>query len=67
MIASVATNYATLDLVINFPVWLILILGKLPEFHRVRLFGINATVGIDDDDGRSVIQNKQQRVKKKRN
>lgn len=46
--ASLHTNYAGIHLAVNFPIWAILILGKLPEFHRVRVFGINATVGIDD-------------------
>ena len=47
-IASITTDYAVTDLLVNGPVWLILILGKLPEFHRVRIFGINSTAGIDD-------------------
>lgn len=47
-IASIVTDYAVVDLAINMPIWIVLILGKLPEFHRVRIFGINSTVGIDD-------------------
>ncbi|ETI45488.1 hypothetical protein F441_09869 [Phytophthora nicotianae CJ01A1] len=46
--ASVATDYDTRHLLINFPIWATLILAKLPEFDRVRIFGINSTVGIDD-------------------
>lgn len=47
-VASVATDYAWADLLINFPIWGVLILGKLPSFHRVRIFGINSTVDLDD-------------------
>ncbi|ETV65478.1 hypothetical protein H257_17772 [Aphanomyces astaci] len=47
--ASVNSNYDTTQLLINVPVWIVLILAKLPELHGVRLFGINRTVGIDDD------------------
>lgn len=37
-------------LAINAPVYVIVgILPKIPEMHRVRLFGINSTIGIDDD------------------
>ncbi|DAZ94448.1 TPA: hypothetical protein N0F65_002766 [Lagenidium giganteum] len=49
MLASVATDYDTRHLLINFPIWLTLILAKLPELHGVRIFGINSTVGIDDE------------------
>ncbi|CCI49500.1 hypothetical protein ABG067_002380 [Albugo candida] len=49
MLASVTTDYDTQHLMINFPIWFVLILAKLPEFHRVRIFGINSTVGIDDE------------------
>lgn len=48
MLASVATDYDTTHLLINFPIWLTLTLAKLPELHGVRIFGINSTVGIDD-------------------
>ena len=46
--ASISSDYNSVDLLINFPIWFVLIVGKLPELHGVRLFGINATVGIDD-------------------
>ncbi|TMW62906.1 hypothetical protein Poli38472_005524 [Pythium oligandrum] len=48
MFASVATDYDLKHLLINFPIWATLILAKLPELDRVRIFGINSTVGIDD-------------------
>ncbi|KDO27478.1 hypothetical protein SPRG_07067 [Saprolegnia parasitica CBS 223.65] len=49
LLASVSSNYDTTQLFINCPIWIILVLAKLPELHGVRLFGINGTVGIDDD------------------
>ncbi len=49
LLASVLSNYDSTQLFINCPIWVILILAKLPELHGVRLFGINGTVGIDDD------------------
>ncbi|KAF1334448.1 Orm1-like protein, partial [Globisporangium splendens] len=48
MLACVTTDYDTVHLCINLPIWAILILAKLPELDRVRIFGINSTVGIDD-------------------
>jgi hypothetical protein len=35
---------------INFVIWAITIIGKLPFMDGVRIFGINRTVGIDDSD-----------------
>jgi hypothetical protein len=35
---------------INFAIWAITIIGKLPFMDGVRIFGINRTVGIDDSD-----------------
>ncbi|KAF1792413.1 ORM protein [Phytophthora cactorum] len=43
--ASVATDYDTRHLLINFPSGLAHP-GKLPELDRVRIFGINSTVGM---------------------
>lgn len=49
--ASYVSNYDFKYLAINAPVYVILgILPKIPEMHRVRLFGINSTIGIDDAD-----------------
>ncbi|KAJ0410364.1 hypothetical protein P43SY_002696 [Pythium insidiosum] len=48
MLASVTTDYDAKHLFVNFPIWVTLILAKLPELDRVRIFGINSTVGIDD-------------------
>ena len=48
--ASYVSNYDFKYLAINAPVYVILgILPKIPEMHRVRLFGINSTIGIDDE------------------
>lgn len=45
------SNYDFKYLAVNAPVYVILgILPKIPEMHRVRLFGINSTIGIDDGD-----------------
>jgi len=33
---------------VNLPVYALCVVPKVPVMHRVRLFGINATVGIDD-------------------
>lgn len=45
------SDYDFKYLAINAPVYVILgILPKIPEMHRVRLFGINSTIGIDDGD-----------------
>lgn len=56
MLASVATDYDTAHLLINFPIWATLILAKLPELDRVRIFGINSTVGIDDPSRKDKLQ-----------
>ncbi len=45
------SNYDYKYLSINAPVYILLgIVPKIPEMHRVRLFGINSTIGIDDDE-----------------
>ena len=49
-----ASNYDYQYLAINAPVYIVLgILPKIPEMHRVRLFGINSTIGIDDVDAQN--------------
>ncbi|OQS00160.1 hypothetical protein THRCLA_06180 [Thraustotheca clavata] len=54
LLASVSSNYDTKQLFINCPIWIVLILAKLPELHGVRLFGINGTVGIDDAESKKL-------------
>jgi hypothetical protein len=46
--------------VINVVVWLVGVLAKLPFMNGVRIFGINRTAGIDDDDhdGDSAVKGK---------
>lgn len=40
-------DYDPFYCVVNCGIFLILIIAKIPSMHRVRLFGINSTVGID--------------------
>jgi len=50
LLASMATSYETTFLALNLPVWVVLsLVPKIPAMHRVRIFGINRTVGIDDE------------------
>lgn len=47
--ASYVTDYDFSYLAINAPVYVFLgIIPKIPEMHRVRVFGWNKTAGIDD-------------------
>lgn len=48
LIACWAADYRPFHIVVNCGVFLICIIAKIPEMHRVRLFGINSTVGIDE-------------------
>lgn len=41
------TDYSALNLAGNTLAVFILVVAKLPEMHKVRIFGINATPGID--------------------
>lgn len=41
LLTSFYTKYDSLHFVINFVSLVIVILPKLPQFHRVRIFGIN--------------------------
>jgi len=47
LLAMYLTDYETLHVAVNAGLFLVQILPKIPEMHRVRLFGINATPGID--------------------
>jgi len=49
-LASTSSNYDTELLLINLPIWITLMLGKLPEFHLVRIFGINSTMELEKKD-----------------
>lgn len=48
LLASMSTDYDLKHLIINVPIWLTLVIAKLPGLDRVRIFGINSTPGIDD-------------------
>lgn len=50
LIASHATDYATVPFVINAICTIILVAGKLPEMHGVRLFHINEGAKDDEKD-----------------
>jgi len=44
-----AADYDKVYMLVNLPLFLIfVVLPKIPVMHKVRLFGINRTVGIDD-------------------
>ena len=45
--ACSSANYEALHVVVNCGIFLILIIAKIPSMHRVRIFGINSTPGID--------------------
>ena len=45
--ACYIADYKPMYIVVNCGMFLILIIGKIPEMHRVRIFGINSTPGID--------------------
>jgi len=38
---------------INIPIWVVVVSGKFPAMYRVRIFGINSTPGIDDEDDKT--------------
>ena len=46
-IACHIANYQPFYILVNCGLFLICIIAKIPEMHRVRIFNINSTVGID--------------------
>jgi len=48
LLALNAADYERGYMAVNLPVYALCVVPKVPVMHRVRLFGINATVGIDD-------------------
>ncbi|CAM9233019.1 unnamed protein product [Phaeothamnion confervicola] len=48
LIPSVLTDYDPWYLAVNVPVFVVLVVGKLPIMHRVRIMSINTTAGVDD-------------------
>ena len=45
--ACYIADYKPIYIVVNCGMFLISIIAKIPEMHRVRIFGINSTAGID--------------------
>ena len=48
LVACKVAEYDPVYVVMNCAIFLICILAKIPQMHRVRVFGINSTPGIDD-------------------
>ena len=47
LMACYIADYKPFYIVVNCGMFLIMIIAKIPQMHRVRLFGINSTPGID--------------------
>lgn len=47
LIACRDKDYEPVAVIVNMGIFSICIIAKIPEMHRVRIFGINATPGID--------------------
>lgn len=47
LIACFTANYKPFYIVVNCGIMFICVIGKFPQMHRVRIFGINSTPGID--------------------
>ena len=56
-IACHEANYKPIYIVVNIGIFAILTIAKLPQMHRVRIFGINSTPGIDIPMGSKIIKN----------
>jgi hypothetical protein len=50
-VACHAADYERTVCLVNAALWAATMLGKLPFMNGVRMFGINQTAGIDDDNG----------------
>lgn len=48
LIACYSADYKPFYIILNCGIFLVCIIAKIPEMHRVRIFGINSTVGIDE-------------------
>jgi hypothetical protein len=51
LLACNSTDYEPTHVVVNCGIFLLLIIPKIPDMHRVRILGINSTPGIDDNMG----------------
>jgi len=47
LVACFTADYKPFYIVVNCGIMLICVVGKMPQMHRVRIFGINSTPGID--------------------
>jgi hypothetical protein len=47
LVACFTADYKPFYIVVNCGMMAICVIGKLPQMHRVRIFGINSTPGID--------------------
>jgi hypothetical protein len=47
LVACFTADYKPFYIVVNCGIMFITVVGKLPQMHRVRIFGINSTPGID--------------------
>ena len=50
LVTLVVSDYAPAHMWLNVPCWLLCITPKLPMMNKVRLFGLNKTPGIDDNE-----------------
>lgn len=48
-ITLVTSGYDQKVMIINIPIWFVTVVAKFPFMERVRLFGINSTLGVDDE------------------
>jgi hypothetical protein len=44
----IVAEYEPIYVIANLPIFVILLVAKLPQMHRVRILGINSTPGIDN-------------------
>ena len=47
LVACFTADYKPFYIVVNCGIMFICVIGKFPQMHRVRIFGINSTPGID--------------------
>lgn len=60
-IACHEANYKPIYIMVNCGLFVILIIAKMPQMHRVRIFGINSTPGIDTPIGVNITRDEKNR------
>lgn len=67
LVACFTADYKPFYLVVNCGIMAICVIGKFPQMHRVRIFGINSTPGIDEPMGYTPdkVETKQSKKKSK--